>query len=368
MAIEEYYVNVVNPKTKRKNKVKSYRARGKIKIGEKYQSYSKSGFESFEEAADYEKALKKTRTLKTSNNMTFGELYQIYEMNHFPSLKDSTISVTKSHFKSNILPYWKDYRIEDIDKNSIKRWYHELKEKNLKDSSRNVYISKFYETFKFCYENEFISFMPPIVKFQKQRVQEVEKLHFYTLEEYRKFISVIDDVLDRAVFTTLYWCGLRKGELQALQWTDISTDFKSMKINKTYNRETKQITSPKTKNSNRTIILTQEVVDVLQELKTYYKVEDFPQKFIFGYNVPVTSNRIAKRNIKYANKSNLHRIRIHDFRHSHVTFLINNGVSAFDIAKRLGHSVEMVNNVYGHLMISSQERLANMIDQLANKT
>ena len=39
-----------------------------------------------------------------------------------------------------------------------------------------------------------------------------------------------------------------------------------------------------------------------------------------------------------ANEANVPIIRVHDLRHSHVSFLISQGVSIVAIAKRLGHS------------------------------
>ena len=46
--------------------------------------------------------------------------------------------------------------------------------------------------------------------------------------------------------------------------------------------------------------------------------------------------------------------KIHDLRHSHVSTLIELGFTAFEISKRLGHSVEMVNNTYGHYFLANR--------------
>lgn len=48
-------------------------------------------------------------------------------------------------------------------------------------------------------------------------------------------------------------------------------------------------------------------------------------------------------------------------RHSHVAFLREMGWSAFDIAKRLGHTVEMVDEVYGQW---NYDRQREMMDKL----
>lgn len=60
----------------------------------------------------------------------------------------------------------------------------------------------------------------------------------------------------------------------------------------------------------------------------------------------------------------LPKIRIHDFRHSHVSMLINSKVDTFIIAVRLGHSKQMVENVYGHLFSSKKKEILNVLNNV----
>ena len=53
---------------------------------------------------------------------------------------------------------------------------------------------------------------------------------------------------------------------------------------------------------------------------------------------------------------------IHGFRHSHVSMLINKGFSAHAIAKRIGDTVTMVNEIYGHLYDNAQDELVESLD------
>lgn len=43
-----------------------------------------------------------------------------------------------------------------------------------------------------------------------------KEMQFYTWEEYKQFLSVIDDIKWNALFEVLYFCGLRRGELRDL--------------------------------------------------------------------------------------------------------------------------------------------------------
>ena len=73
-------------------------------------------------------------------------------------------------------------------------------------------------------------------------------MNFWEYEEYRQFINVVDNLLYKAFFSTLYYSGCRKGELLALTWADVNFEEGSINIDKTnYNGE---ITKPKTKTIN----------------------------------------------------------------------------------------------------------------------
>ena len=58
-------------------------------------------------------------------------------------------------------------------------------------------------------------------------------------------------------------------------------------------------------------------------------------------------------------------LRLHDLRHSHASFLINNGVDVLLISKRLGHSnTAMTLNVYSHLYSNKENEAINIINKL----
>lgn len=49
--------------------------------------------------------------------------------------------------------------------------------------------------------------------------------------------------------------------------------------------------------------------------------------------------------------------------HSHVSLLINNGIDRFIIAKRLGHSIKMVENAYDHLFPENRKSVVGVLDK-----
>jgi molybdenum cofactor synthesis domain-containing protein len=62
-------------------------------------------------------------------------------------------------------------------------------------------------------------------------------------------------------------------------------------------------------------------------------------------------------------KAGVKKIRIHDLRHSHVAYLINQGVQPLIIKERLGHKdIKITLNTYGHLYPSQQKEVAEMMN------
>ena len=64
----------------------------------------------------------------------------------------------------------------------------------------------------------------------------------------------------------------------------------------------------------------------------------------------------------------LKHIRIHDFRHSCASLLINSGASVTMAAKHLGHTkIEETLNTYSHLFQGVLDGVINIINDLNNK-
>lgn len=59
-------------------------------------------------------------------------------------------------------------------------------------------------------------------------------------------------------------------------------------------------------------------------------------------------------------------IRIHDIRHSHVSMLIDLGFSPHLIAERIGDTVDMVSNVYGHLYPNRHIEVADKLQEIVS--
>ena len=167
------------------------------------------------------------------------------------------------------------------------------------------------------------------------------------------------------MFQVFYYSGFRCGEFLALTPADI--DFKNNKISisKSLRRTGGKdiVTTPKTPKSVRTISMPEFVMDELKEyMKSIYGLTDKDRIF------PFTKSYINGCIRRACKATGIKRIRIHDLRHSHASYLVHLGCSPLLISERLGHEkVQTTLNTYSHLYPNKQQELVTIMENAHNK-
>ena len=114
------------------------------------------------------------------------------------------------------------------------------------------------------------------------------------------------------------------------------------------------------------------------ELYSYYKEQksytDFKDSwFVFNGSTYLPLTTIDRYKHKYFELSGVHEITIHEFRHSHVSLLINEYIKSgqTDTAKfyvmmsnRMGHTIGVMQKTYMHLFPTIQDEIVNLLDNL----
>ena len=92
--------------------------------------------------------------------------------------------------------------------------------------------------------------------------------------------------------------------------------------------------------------------------------------FIAGASFPLSSNTLSNHKNENCKLAGVKQIRIHDFRHSCASLLINKGANVQVVAKYLGHTkIEETLKTYSHLFLSTLNEIVDVIDNLEdNKT
>lgn len=321
----------------------------------------KRGFSRQKDAKDWERNFLQKQ--QGSPDMTFQVLYALYIEDITHRLKQSTIRNKRSPYERHIVPYFKEKRVNEITPADIRQWQTKILSSDLKDTYQRQIYNQLNAILNFAVRYYGLPRNPcgiagPIGKARASRMD------FWTLDEFNLFIGQIQNPHLYAAFMTLYYAGMRCGELLALNLEDINLDAGIIHISKTYHRINRQdiITSPKTDNSVRDISIPPFLVTCLSDYAgRIYGIGSGDRLY------QTTQSKLITAMNKYSSAAGIRRIRIHDLRHSHVSLLIDMGFSPLLIAERIGDTVDMVNNIYGHLYPNRHNEVADKLQQLVSK-
>ena len=198
------------------------------------------------------------------------------------------------------------------------------------------------------------------------------EMQVWNEEEFSVFVEHIDSSVYKTFFSFLYMTGCRKGEALALRWKNIDFANKTVRIEKSITRRFDKKkhpdalwleTPPKNIYSVRTIDLPKKLISLLQEHKQ--KENGKANDFVFCGSAPFTATTIARNFDLAIEKSDIKKIRIHDLRHSHASYLISKGLDVVAVAKRLGHSdTHETLNTYAHFFAKDREKVIAVLDSL----
>lgn len=323
---------------------------------------------------DYQEKARKipAKPVYSPASMTFGELVQRYLENLKYNAKESSYYTNERKITTLILSYFDDKTPVTLIKTSqILNWQNNLTEKgyafSYKKSARAL-LSSIFKTGEL-----YDIYYNPVKKVPNfKNIGQKPEMRFFTEKEFLNYLSVIHNIRDKALFSFLYIMGTRKGETLSLQWKDIDLKNKTLKIYKTVTKDTNgaktyKITAPKTNNSYRQLDIPDNLLDLLIKLKK--SIDGCSEEFyVFGREENLPFQTLSNIHKRYTISSSSQKIRIHDFRHSSVSYMINHGenqISAiFTIAKRLGDTTEEIYKTYGHLFPDEGKKLIDKFNDL----
>lgn len=366
-------------------KEKSWYIRGKLKRedGSLYQYTKKAeGCRTKKEALEFERQFRlKWQDIEFSkNDITVAELVKEFMLQR-KDVKTSTI-VTDQVILDKLVAEHGEKKINLIKKKTLQNSIDEL-QKKYSFSYVQKWLYNVRKVFRYAITQGYIESNPCDVLVVHKKKDEVKKeMNFFEPEEFNIFIEYVQNQQMKDFFTFLYFMGTRKGEAMALTWDDVDLEKRTVSISKTLTNKTSDgpyaITSPKTSNSIRVIIIPQVVVELLERKRDEAaSCVGFSEScFVFGFDKPLAAETIRKnlkRSLAAANKDghNLKDMRVHDFRHSHVSYLVNNmgehKFSDYEIAQRLGDTVETIQSTYAHMFKGAQEKIVEFINRDTTK-
>lgn len=330
--------------------------------------------------------------VKKKSSILIKDLFDEYVKYVSTRLKAGSVRSASDVLRLFVLPWFGEREADSLSTSDICAWQISIVEKGFSYK----YKSKIY-----CGFTALLNFGIKFYDLKENVVCRVgnfknterkKEMMFWTEEEFKQFISVVDNDLYRIYFSFLYLTGCRKGESLALTWNDIDFKNEEVKISKSLNRKQKlkgikeidnvpeitsdmgwhisnsrsyEITTPKNKSSYRNILLPKNLVQMLlnykQQCEKEYGFND--NWFIFGGAEPLSDQTIRRRLNNYADRAGVKKIRVHDLRHSHASLLINKGQNILIVSQRLGHSdITQTLNTYSHLMPNVQKQIIGALN------
>lgn len=321
---------------------------------------SKSGFKTKVQARQYANKMelqKSTSGISMDARTRFPEYFK----NWFNLYKRSNITERTAltyHQVYNVLKKHLDVPIESIDRKRYRQFMVEFGSNHAKST-----VSKFNSLIHACVKDamydgaihkDFVASTDLV--FDKKKTRKVDYLSIDEIKKLANYLVKTRNVhfTSKYMILTAIYTGARLGEIQALTWSDIKNG--TISINKSWNETTQSFQPTKNESSNRTISVDDQLIALLKELSFNKK-----QIFVSQYHTIPTSAAVNKtlRESLTACHINRRGFHFHSLRHSHVAYLLSQGVDLYAISKRLGHSdITTTSRVYSY-MIDEYKNLTN---------
>jgi len=345
------------------------------------------------------KELKRLETLGVKNsNQKLDFLFMDWLVTfRKPALKPQSFDRVERMYLCHIQPSLGDYQIHQIDDTMLQRLIvqkgGELGHKTL--SSLNGLLKSFFDYIsrkKIIEDNPMLTVVMPK---ECHTVQKYNPIYFLELDEIARLEVAIETEITNAwkndswnsmvakygyIVLFMLNCGVRKGEMLGLAWSDLSESQKKISITKNLglvkNRNQKAsepsnvwyMGSPKSKSSIREIAFNRKARYYMQELKRVHQHLGYKDKRHIARTPngePLSKSTWNRLMIQVCQLAQIDKpISPHELRHTFATVALRRGVEIMVVSKMLGHSSIEQTYKYVHLMKDISEQADDLLECL----
>lgn len=199
----------------------------------------------------------------------------------------------------------------------------------------------------------------PIADIELEKSRIPTKIRTISEEQYGKIIKSLSRFPESRMAVTIGWfTGMRRAEISALTWNDISFADATIAVNKqvAYVDDKKFNVSKTTKSRNgqRVIPIPSELVTALRQYR-----QDFP--------INISGNLFRRPMSVYVQLGVLlhkQNVTFHMLRHTYATRLLAKGIDVQTVAALLGDNVQTVISTYIHYTEEMRKAAANSIEKI----
>ena len=236
------------------------------------------------------------------------------------------------------------------DKYKILRQNNEEKSKALSPTSVNIELRCLKAALNTAVRWNFIE-VNPFSRLKQLSVPEQTPI-FFTKVELQALWSSIEQVWLKEIVLFAVMTGMRQGEILNLRWCDIDFSGETIQIQNSV--------SFKIKTGKRRVIPMNKMIYVLLLQKHSIRSGDL----VFTVDGNVIKREMLsvkfKRAIKTAGINNP-KLHFHSLRHTFASWLVQSGVSLYEVQKLLGHTTSAVTQIYSHLLPNQMHSTVNKI-------
>ena len=273
--------------------------------------------------------------------LKFQKVAEEYIATKANEVRETTTAKHKSLLNKYILPFLGNCRIDKIGVKQVQDWKQYINEQNSTNGKKlslkykqNIYAT-FSAVLNYAVKMEYISCNPlsKLGNFKDSSLIRKE-MDFYTAEEFKRFIAAAKQRAEETeltgnihewnfyiFFMLAFYTGMRRGEINALKWTDIKNN--SIYITRSIVQKLKgkdRETPPKNKSSVRAIQIPKPLKAALTaHYHRNMQQPNFDESYrICGGARCLRDATIDFRNKEYSQAAGIKTIRIHDYRHPYV--------------------------------------------------
>ena len=368
MAIKSY----IDSDGKKKYKFNAYL--GIDPLTGKEKRTNRKGFKSEAEAKRVLARIMAGTEILNTKEPSFKEVYKDWIEIYKNTVKESTLKRTEDIFKVHILPNFGEFLIDKITVKHCQDWVNYKAKEIVKYKEYTSYLKKIFSfsiSRNYRNDNPCDNLIFPKMIAKRSKVIDV----IWTKEELNSFLDIVEkekNIKWFAFFRLLAYTGMRRGEILALNWSDLDFKGKCLTISKSRKRTANgEVTGDTKTGFTRVISIDNETLRILNNWRIYQLKLEGRQPIMFTNTKCdyMLLNHPLKVLQSIINKHDLRAIDIHRFRHIHTSMLIlsnKNEGSLGAIMERLGHTdIKTTMNIYNHIVKEEKEEvLTNYLEYL----